>query len=83
MSKTDQDDYLKLPDMYDDVKSFPQSGIPIKYFESLIKRSDDLFTEKKLKVITIFATNRLFYQVIANVECFAPRLTQPTVAQHG
>ena len=84
MSKADQEQYLNLPNMYNDVRSFPQSGIPLKYFESLIKRSDEDFDERKLKVIAIFATNRLFYEVAnLDIESFAPRLTGPTEHQQG
>ena len=84
MSKTDQEEFLKLPNMYNDTRSFPDSITNLKYFESLIKRSDEDFDEKKLKVVAIFATNRLFYEVVSlNVESFAPRLTQPTEHQQG
>ena len=84
MSENDQDQYLKLPNKFDDTKSFPQAAIQLKYFESLIKRSDEDFNEKKLKVIAIFATNRLFYEVVnLDVESFAPRLTGPTEHQQG
>ena len=53
MSENDQAQYLKLPNKFDDTKSFPQAAIQLKYFESLIKRSDEDFDEKKLKVIAI------------------------------
>ena len=72
MSENDQDQYLKLPNKFDDTKSFPQAAIQLKYFESLIKRSDEDFDAKKLKVIAIFATNKFSYPVESYGESHAP-----------
>ena len=74
MSKNDQDQYLKLPNKFDDTKSFPQAAIQLKYFESLIKRSDQDFDAKKLKVIAIFASNKFSYPVESYGESHAPGL---------
>ena len=72
MSENDQAQYLKLPNKFEDTKSFPQAAIQLKYFESLIKRSDEDFNEKKLKVIAIFATNNFSYPVESYGESHAP-----------
>ena len=85
MSENDQAQYLKLPNKFDDTKSFPQAAIQLKYFESLIKRSDEDFNEKKLKVIAIFATNNFSYPVESNGESYAPGIIGVVASkwQHG
>jgi hypothetical protein len=85
MSENDQDQYLKLPNKFDDTKSFPQAAIQLKYFESLIKRSDEDFNEKKLKIVAIFDTNSFSYPVESYGESFAPGLLEllPTKVRHG
>ena len=85
MSENDQDQYLKLPNKFDDTKSFPQSAIQLKHFESVIKRSDEDFNEKKLKVIAIFATNKFSYPVESYGESCAPGIIGVVASklQHG
>ena len=85
MSKTDQEEFLNLPNMYNDTKSFPDSITNLKYFESLTKRSDEDFDEKKLKVIAIFATNNFSYPVESNGESYAPGIIGVVASkwQHG
>ena len=79
MGKADQEQYFWNFQICTTMSDHIQSGIPLKYFETLIKRSDEDFDEKKLKVIAIFANNWLFYEVEnLDVESFAPRLTRPT-----
>ena len=61
----------------------PQAGVELRKFASIIKRSGEVFYEKKLKVISIFATNSLSYSVSSNKESFAPRLTRSIENETG
>ena len=81
MSQEDQEEYMSLLNKYDDVQTYPQPGIELRYFESLIRRSGEKFDKKKVKIISIFVTNSFGYAVLSKSESFAPCLTQSTEGQ--
>ena len=83
MSQEDQDEYMSLLNKYDDVQTYPQAGVELRYFEGLIRRSGEKFDEKKVKIISIFVTNSVGYAVPSESESFAPRLTKSTEGQRG
>ena len=65
MSKGDQEDFLKLPNRFNDLKSHPESAVQLKYFGSLLKETDCVYEEvdeEDLEIVCIYATNSILFE---------------------
>ena len=57
MSKVQQEEYMRLPNKYNDVETMPESIMDLKYYESLLRSTNQAFDKKNLAIIAIYATN--------------------------
>ena len=48
---------MRLPNKYNDVETMPESIMDLKYYESLLRSTNQAFDKKDLAIIAIYATN--------------------------